>query len=46
MSYWRMPDRLLDDPEELAQWARVAQDTAQRAATHRIRKGRKQNAGR
>jgi DNA transformation protein len=46
MSYWRMPDRLLDDPEELAQWARAAQGTAQRAATHRIRKGRKQNAGR
>jgi DNA transformation protein len=46
MSYWRMPDRLLDDPEELAQWARAAQGTAQRAATRRTRRGRKQNAGR
>ena len=23
-SYWRMPDRLYDDPQELAQWARAA----------------------
>jgi len=23
-SYWRMPERLYDDPEELAQWARRA----------------------
>lgn len=32
MSYRRMPDRLYDDPEELAQWARVALATAQRTA--------------
>jgi DNA transformation protein len=24
MSYWRMPERLYDDPDELAQWARDA----------------------
>jgi DNA transformation protein len=24
MSYWRMPDRLYDDPDELAVWARAA----------------------
>src|SRR5215210_7611334 len=30
-SYWRMPDRLYDDPEELAHWARGAQAAAQRA---------------
>ncbi len=29
-SYWRMPDRLYDDPEELALWARAAH--ARRAA--------------
>src|SRR5687767_4328780 len=23
-SYWRMPERLYDDPEELARWARAA----------------------
>jgi DNA transformation protein len=46
MSYWRMPDRLLDDPEQLAQWARAAQGAAQRAAARTTRKRRVQNAGR
>jgi DNA transformation protein and related proteins len=32
MSYWRMPERLYDDPEELATWARAALETARRAA--------------
>jgi DNA transformation protein and related proteins len=31
-SYWRMPDRLYDDPEELARWARDAHAVARRAA--------------
>jgi DNA transformation protein and related proteins len=31
-SYWRMPDRLYDDPEELARWAREARTVAQRRA--------------
>jgi len=31
-SYWRMPDRLYDDPEELARWARAAHDAALRKA--------------
>lgn len=31
-SYWRMPDRLYDDPDELARWARGAHDAARRAA--------------
>jgi DNA transformation protein len=31
-SYWRMPDRLCDDPQELAEWARSAQAVAMRAA--------------
>jgi len=31
MSYWRMPERLFDDPEELAQWARAAFGAAQRS---------------
>jgi DNA transformation protein len=29
-SYWRMPDRLYDDPEELARWARDAHAAALR----------------
>jgi DNA transformation protein len=31
MSYWRMPERLFDDPDELAQWARAALGAAQRS---------------
>jgi DNA transformation protein len=29
-SYWRMPERLYDDPDELARWARQALDVARR----------------
>jgi DNA transformation protein len=32
-SYWRMPERLYDDPEELARWAAQALETARRTAT-------------
>lgn len=28
MSYWRLPERLFDDPEELAVWARKAKEVA------------------
>ncbi len=31
-SYWRMPERLYDDPDELARWARDAHVIALRAA--------------
>ena len=31
-SYWQLPARLFDDSEELAEWARAALATAQRAA--------------
>jgi DNA transformation protein and related proteins len=31
-SYWRMPDRLYDEPEELAIWAKAALAAARRAA--------------
>jgi len=34
-SYWRMPDRLLDDPEELARWARAANAAALRTVPRR-----------
>lgn len=30
-SFWRMPERLYDDPDELAEWARAAVGAAQRA---------------
>ena len=32
MSYWRMPERLYDDPDELAVWARRSMAVAQRSA--------------
>ncbi len=32
MSYWRIPERLLDDPDEMVAWARIALGVAQRAA--------------
>jgi DNA transformation protein len=31
-SYWELPARLFDDPEELSDWARAALGAAQRAA--------------
>jgi DNA transformation protein len=40
MSYWRMPERLYDDPEELATWARAALETARRAAARTRPKAR------
>src|SRR5215472_7929558 len=35
LSYWRMPDRLYDDADELARWAREAVMAAQRAAENK-----------
>jgi DNA transformation protein and related proteins len=32
-SYWRMPDRLHDEPDELARWAAAALAAARRAAS-------------
>ena len=34
-SYWRMPERLYDDAEGLAQWARRAHSVAMRAAARK-----------
>lgn len=31
-SYWRVPDRLFDEPEEMLEWAREAAGVARRAA--------------
>lgn len=32
MSYWRAPERLLDDGDEMVVWCRIAIDAARRAA--------------
>jgi DNA transformation protein and related proteins len=41
LSYWRMPDRLYDDADELARWAREAVMAAHRAAENRVAGGRR-----
>jgi len=40
-SYWQLPARLFDDPEELTGWARAALAAAQRAALGKRPKARK-----
>jgi DNA transformation protein len=41
LSFWRVPDRLLDEPEELVAWARAALAAARRVATKRKQTTRK-----
>jgi DNA transformation protein len=40
-SYWRLPERLYDDPDELAQWARAALAAAQRPALSKATKAKR-----
>jgi len=35
LSFWRAPERLLDEPDELVTWARAAQAAARRVAAKR-----------
>jgi len=44
-SYWRMPERLYDEPDELARWARDAQAAAQRAQTRPAGKSKRAAGG-
>ena len=37
-SYWRMPERLYDDPDETADWARASLAIARRAVTQTVPK--------
>jgi DNA transformation protein len=37
-SYWRMPERLYDEPDELAEWARLSLQAARRAGSKPRRK--------
>ncbi len=43
MSYWRLPDRLYDDPDELARWAKQALAAAQRKAAAKPNAHRKKS---
>lgn len=40
LPYWRAPDRLFDEPEEMLAWAREALSAAGRVAAKRKGKGR------
>lgn len=40
MSYWLLPERLLDDPDELGNFARAALSAAHRAQAKKIRSGK------
>ena len=40
MSYWQLPDRLYDDADELADWARTALAVARRAKAPKPRRRR------
>jgi DNA transformation protein len=37
LPYWRVPERLLDETDELAEWARAALAAARRAAAKKPR---------
>jgi DNA transformation protein and related proteins len=43
-SYWRLPERLYDDPDEVTEWARTAHAAAIRAAVKKAGKGKKKAA--
>ncbi|MBX3499380.1 MAG: TfoX/Sxy family protein [Alphaproteobacteria bacterium] len=38
LAFWRVPERLIDEPDELIDWARAALAAARRAATKRRKK--------
>ena len=41
LAFWRAPERLLDEPDELVAWARAALAAARRVATKRERTARR-----
>lgn len=41
MSYWRAPERLLDEPDEMVDWARTALGVARRAGIKAPRAGKR-----
>jgi DNA transformation protein and related proteins len=46
MSYWQMPERLYDEPDELAQWSREALAVAQRSRTKDAKRPARKQAAR
>lgn len=45
MSYWRIPERILDDPDEMVAWARGALGVARRAAAKKSKRTRAKKTG-
>ena len=43
LSFWRAPERLFDEPDELVAWARAALAAARRVAAKRPRTARRSN---
>ena len=41
LAFWRVPERLMDEPDELVAWARAALASARRVAATRPKKGRR-----
>jgi DNA transformation protein len=41
LSFWRAPERLFDEPDELVEWARIALEAARRVAAKTNRKSRR-----
>ncbi|MBM3648990.1 MAG: TfoX/Sxy family protein [Alphaproteobacteria bacterium] len=46
LAFWRAPERLLDEPDELLAWARAALAAARRVASQRVRAAPKRRQGR
>jgi DNA transformation protein len=44
LAFWRVPDRLMDEPDELVAWARAALAAARRVAAQRVRTAPRQKA--
>lgn len=42
LSFWRAPERLFDEPDELVEWARIALGAARRVAAKTSGKSRRQ----
>ena len=42
LSFWRAPERLFDEPDELVEWARIALEAASRVAAKTKPKSRRQ----
>jgi DNA transformation protein len=40
LAFWRAPERLLDEPDELLSWARLALEAARRIARQRVARPR------